>query len=186
MSRQRTCVFPAWTVTKHMTLNIPKVCLTFLFRDILRDPGNLMRNMIGSGFLGLKPRLARRRVEIKMRKMSLFTQLQNGTKSFSPRGALLILPPRGSLVVPSQSEGTKTPLPFTLTVETWNSCLFRTSFSEVLWGYIRQCPGEGRGVSSAVLFLQLPCSVSKLTVSQVVQSRPLSEEGTELFWQESK
>lgn len=109
MSRQRTCEFPAWTITRHMTLNIPKVCLTFLFRDILRDPGNLMRNMIGSGFLELKPSLARQRAEIKMRKMSLFTQLQNGTQSFSPRGALLILPPRGS-----QSKGTKTPPPFTL------------------------------------------------------------------------
>lgn len=130
MSRQRTCVFPAWTVTRHMTLNIPKVCLTFLFRDILRDSGNLMRNMTGSGFLELKPRLARQRGETKMRKMSLFTQLQNGTKSFSPRGALLILSPRGSLVVPSQSKGTKIPPPFTLTVESWDICLLQTSFSE--------------------------------------------------------
>lgn len=156
-------MFPAWTVTRHMTLTIPKVCLTFLFRDILGDPGNLMRNMIGSGFLERKPSLARQRAEIQMRKMSLFTQLQNGTKSFSPRGALLILLPRGS-----QSKETKTPPPFTLTVETWDICLFRTSFSEVLWGYIKQCPGEGRGVNSAVLFLQLPSNVSKLTLSQDV------------------
>lgn len=108
------------------------------------------------------------------------TQLQNGTKSFSPRGALLILSPRGSLGVPSQSKGTKIPPPFTLTV----GQLSVTNL--LLRGYVRQSPGEGRGVNSAVLFLQLPCNVSKLTLSQDVRSRPLSEEGTALFRRESK
>lgn len=75
-------MFLTWIVFRYMTLNIPKVCLAFLLRDIPRDPGNLMRNMIGNSFLELKPRLARQGAEIKKRKCHYLLKFKMATKAF--------------------------------------------------------------------------------------------------------
>lgn len=74
---------------------------------------------------------------------------------------------------------------FTLTVETQNSCWGPPPLKHYNGISERQSPREGTGAYSAVLCLQLPYMVNIITFSQMCNFG-LSDEGTELYWWESK